>query len=79
MKFEVMWNNEHRVMSQSWENFLLCCNRLVIDILLPTIMASTIKLFGDFLNFELTTVARVYYFIGLKLAETFPNWVINIV
>ena len=55
MKFEVMWNNEHRVMSQSWENFLLCYNRLV-DILLPTIMAAAIKLFGDFSNFELTTV-----------------------
>ena len=50
MKFEVMWNNEHRAMSQSWENFLLCYNRLV-DI--PTIMAAAIKLFGDFLNFEL--------------------------
>ena len=55
MKFEVMWNNEHRVMSQSWENFLLCYNRLV-DILLLTIMAAAMKLFGDFLNFELTTV-----------------------
>ena len=55
MKFEVMWNNEHRVMSQSWENFLLCYNRLV-DILLPAIMAVAIKLFGDFLNFELTAV-----------------------
>ena len=55
MKFEVMWNNEHRVMGQSWENFLLCYNRLV-DILFPTIMAAAIKLFGDFLNFELTTV-----------------------
>ena len=55
MKFEVMWNNEHRVMNQSWENFLLCYNRLV-DILLPTIMAAAIKLFGDLLNFKLTTV-----------------------
>ena len=55
MKFEVMWNNEHRVMNQSWENFLLCYNRLV-DILLPTIMAAAIKLFGDFSNSELTTV-----------------------
>ena len=34
MKFEVMWNNEHRVMIPSWRNFLLCYNRLV-DILLP--------------------------------------------
>ena len=55
MKFEVLWNNEHRVMSQSWENFLLSYNRLV-DILLPTIMAAAIKLFRDFLNFELTMV-----------------------
>ena len=55
MKFEVMWNNEHRVMSQSWKKFLLCYDRLV-DILLPTIMAAAIKLFGDFLNIELTTV-----------------------
>ena len=51
MKFEVMWNNEHRVMNQNGVNFLLCYNRLV-DILLPTIMAAAILLFGDFLNFE---------------------------
>ena len=41
MKFEVMWNNEHRVISLSWVNFLLCYSRLV-DILLPTIMAAAI-------------------------------------
>ena len=57
MKFEVMWNNEHRVMILNWGNFLLRYNRLV-DILLPTIMAGTISLFGDFLNFKQQLLLR---------------------
>ena len=33
------------------------------------------KMYGDFLNFELLS----HWYINLKLAETFQNWVINIV
>ena len=42
---------------------------------LPTIVAAAIKMYGDFLNFGQLS----HWYINPKLAETFENWVINIV
>ena len=51
-----------------WENEL-------VGIVLPTIVAAAIKMYGDFLNFGQLS----HSYINPKLAETFENWVINVV
>ena len=54
-----------------WENELM-------GILLFTNVAAAIYMHGDFPNFELRN-SCIYWYIDLKLAETFHNRVINIV
>ena len=46
-----------------------------MGILLPTIVAAVIKMYGYFLNFGHLS----HWYVSPKLAETFKNWVINIV
>ena len=47
----------------------------LMGILLPTIVAAAIKMYGYFLNFGQLS----HWYISPKLAETFKSWVVNIV
>ena len=61
---------------KSWRIF---CNVMwkneLVGIVLPTIVTAAIKMYGDFLNFGQLS----HSYINPKPAETFENWIINIV